>query len=237
MIDQRIEQQGQWENFHRHLIVAMFETLRDQLGDEYLVDFETEVLFIPRPTGSARPVSPDVQISSPGLFSRQGSIESVVPTPAVLEVDEALDEFEQYAIEIRRRDQPDSLDLFGMQVVSVIELVSPTNKGVYGPVGRRKFLNKRQGYLASEVSYTEIDLLDGGQRTLLPTVEQLEEYHYIVWASQAQVQARHHWGWGWEAADPIPTITLPLDFPNVHIFDLGECYRQAYEQNRWPIRL
>jgi hypothetical protein len=49
MIDQRIEQQGQWEKFHRHLIVAMFETLRDQLGDEYLVDFETEVLFIPRP--------------------------------------------------------------------------------------------------------------------------------------------------------------------------------------------
>jgi hypothetical protein len=237
MIDQRIEEQGVWEQFHKHLIVAMFEALRDQLGEEYLVDFETELLFIPRTAGSVRSVSPDVEISRSGPLQREGSAEALVPTPAVLEVDEALDEFEQYSIAIRHRDQPDSLDLFGMRIVSVIELLSPTNKGVYGPVGRRKFLTKRQGYLASEVSYTEIDLLQGGQRTLPPTVEQLEEYPYIVWASQSQVQARHHWGWGWEAADPIPVITLPLDFPNVHIFDLGACYRQAYEQNRWPIRL
>jgi hypothetical protein len=80
------------------------------------------------------------------------------PTPALLEVDEALDEVEQYAIQIRRRDLPDTVDVFGSQVVAVIELVSPANKGLTGTADRRKFLAKRRDYLASLVSYMEIDL-------------------------------------------------------------------------------
>jgi hypothetical protein len=155
-IDPRVEQRGLWWSFHRHLIIEIFEQLRDTLGNTYLVDLETQVLLVPRFTGTARSVSPDVEVtvlSPTGEQARQADLE---PTPALLEVDEALDEFEQYTIQIRRRDRPDPADPFGSEVVSVIEVVSPSNKGLTGTADRRKFLAKRRDYLASSVSYEEV---------------------------------------------------------------------------------
>lgn len=234
-IDPRIEQRGLWWTFHKHLIVELFGWLRDRLGDVYLVDFESQVLLIPRYSGVMRSVSPDVEVS---VWMPEGtSSADLKPTPALVEADEALDEFEQDAIYIRRRDQPDAADLFGSRVVAVIELLSPANKGLTGSADRRKFLAKRQDYLASSVSYTEIDLLEVGKRDLSQPVEGLEAYPYLVWASQVQIDSRHHWGWGWGKDDPLPAITLPLDYPHVHTLDLGQCYDGAYVGNRWLLRL
>lgn len=223
--------------FHRHLIVELFEWLRDRLGDAYLVDLESEVLLIPRLDGPGRSVSPDVGVTMLDTLPSDGGAVNLIPSPAVLEVDEALDEVEQLAIQIRRRDLPDSLDPFGSRIVSVIELLSPSNKGTFGAADRRKFLAKRYDYLASPVSYTEIDLLQAGERNLPQAVESLEDYPYMIWASQAQRNTRHHWGWGWNTADPLPIIGVPLEHPHVHILDLGHCYGRAYDRNRWPLRL
>lgn len=234
-VDSRIEQRGLWWTFHKHLIVELFQWLRERLGEAYLVDFESQVLLIPRFSGPGRSVSPDVEVSV-WVPERAGSA-GLTPTPALLEADEALDEFEQDAIYIRRRDQPDAADPFGSRVVSIIELLSPSNKGLTGSADRRKFLAKRQDYLTSSVSYTEIDLLEGGKRDLPQAVERLEAYPHMVWASQVQVESRHHWGWGWGKDDPVPAITLPLDYPHVHTLDLGQCYEGAYVRNRWSLRL
>lgn len=236
-IDPRVEQRGLWWSFHRHLIIEIFEQLRDTLGDAYLVDLESQVLLVPRFTGTARSVSPDVEVTvltPAGAQARQADLE---PTPALLEVDEALDEFEQYTIQIRRRDRPDPTDPFGSEVVSVIEVVSPSNKGLTGTADRRKFLAKRRDYLASSVSYTEIDLLTEGDQDLPQAVARLHNYPYMVWASQVQAQTRHHWGWGWDQADHIPVVTLPLDYPHIYMLDLESRYGDAYERNRWALRL
>ena len=235
-VDSRIEQQNLWWVFHKHFIIEMFEQLRDQLGDAYLVDLESQVLLIPNPPSITRTVSPDVEVStlySPGTLATT----TIKPTPALLEADETLSEIEQYAIHIRRRDLLNPLDPLGSQVVSVIELVSPSNKGLSGRNDRRKFLTKRQDYLASSVSYTEIDLLLKGDRNLPKVMEPLENYPYLTWASQIQPQTRHHWGWGWDVTDTLPVITLPLDHPYIHLLDLGHCYQQAYQRNRWEVRL
>jgi len=234
-VDSRIEQRGLWWTFHKHLIIELFQWLRERLGEAYLVDFESQVLLVPRYSGVVRSVSLDVEVSV--LAPEDAGWAGLEPTPALLEVDEALDEFEQDTIYVRRRDQLDAADPFGSRVVSIIELLSPSNKGLMGSADRRKFLAKRQDYLASSVSYTEIDLLEAGERDLPQPVERLESYPYMVWASQVQVESRHHWGWGWRKDDPLPAVTLPLDYPHVHTLDLGHCYNLAFERNRWSLRL
>jgi hypothetical protein len=236
-VDPQIERQGLWWVFHKHLMVEMFEWLRQRLGDEYLVDFDSQVLLIPYAPGPVRSLLPDVSVAALAPARVIAVPAGPEATPALLEVDEELTEVEQYSIHIRQRNQPDLLDPLGFQVVAVVELLSPSNKGQTGSADRRKFLAKRHSYLASPVSYTEIDLLMAGERDLPQPVEPLEAYPYMVWSSQVQTQARHYWGWGWETADPLPAITVPLDYPNVHTLDLAWCYQQAYVRNRWPLRL
>ena len=101
----RLERYGLWPIFHKHLIVELFTSLRAELGDAYWVDMETEILLVPRPSGPARPVAPDASVSQtePGPSLQPAG---TTATPALLEVDEPIGEFEQSWIEVRRRDWP-----------------------------------------------------------------------------------------------------------------------------------
>ena len=235
-LDLRVEQYGLWSVFHKHLIVELFTSLRAELGDAYWVDMETEILLVPRPSGPARPVAPDANVSriEHGRSSQEASIAA---TPALLEVDEPIGEFEQSWIEVRRRDWPDLDDRLGSRVVSVIEVLSPSNKGLFGERDLRKFLGKRRDYLLSTVSYLEIDLLVAGTRDLPSPVEKLAEHPSIAWSSQVQERSRHYWAWGWQQNDPLPSVVLPLDYPRVRSVDLRGYYQRAYETNQWTSRL
>jgi hypothetical protein len=235
-VDVRLEQFGLWSVFHKHLIVQLFTSLRDELGEDYWVDMETEILLVPRPSGPARPVAPDVDVSRISDGATAATACTGV-TPALLEVDEPIGEVEQNWIEIRRRDWPDPDDPLGSRVVGVVELLSPSNKGLFGQRDLRTFLAKRRDYLLSTVSYTEIDLLLGGTRELPAAVEKVAEHPLIAWSSQMQERSRHYWAWGWQPSDPLPTVVLPLDDPHVRSIDLALHYQRAYEQNRWPSRL
>jgi hypothetical protein len=237
IVDERLEQYGLWSVFHKHLIVELFTNLRDELGDDYWVDMESEIVLVPRPAGPARPVAADVDVTRLGIHRDAPALALATITPALLEVDEPIGEFEQTWIEIRRRDWPDRDDRMGSRIVAVVEVVSPSNKGIFGERDLRKFLAKRRDYLLSTVSYTEIDLLVVGQRELPSAVEKLAEHSLIAWSSQVRECSRHYWAWGWEPNHPLPTIALPLDYPHTCSIDLGACYGQAYQTNRWPDRL
>ncbi|NUQ63292.1 MAG: DUF4058 family protein [Pirellulales bacterium] len=235
-IDDRIEQFGLWSVFHKHLILEWFAVLRDELGGDYWVDMENEILLVPRPSGPARPVAADVDVTrrAPPGSAAAGVF---VVTPPRVEVDEPIGEFEQSWIEIRRRDWPDPRDPLGARVVAVLELVSPSNKGSYGKGDLRKFLAKRQDYLLSTVSYTEIDLLRQGVREVPSAVENVAEHAWIAWSTQVQEHSRRFWAWGWDQGEKSPTIVFPLDFPYTHSLDLAATYERAYHINRWPHRL
>lgn len=235
-VDLRVEQYGLWSVFHKHLIVELFTSLRAELGDAYWVDMETEILLVPRPSGPARPVGPNASVSQID-HGRSTQQPSIAATPALLEVDEPIGEFEQSWIEVRRRDWPDSEDRLGSRVVSVIEVLSPSNKGLFGERDLRKFLSKRRDYLLSTVSYLEIDLLLAGTRDLPSPVEKLAEHPLMAWSSQVQERSRHYWAWGWQSNDPLPSVVLPLEYPHVHSVDLEGYYHRAYETNHWTSRL
>jgi hypothetical protein len=226
-VDRRIEEKNLWWAFHRHLVVELFTWLREHLDDVYLVDIQSRTLPGPRSPRGARPAHYKMKVV--GLES--------AAKPALPQTDQAWPAKEQLSIQIRRRDRQDVDDPFACQVVSVVETVSPADKGLAGTAKRQSFVRSRRKYLASAVSYTEVDLLQEGARDLALPVEQLATYPFMVWSSQVQVDARHHWGWGWGIDEALPSITLPLDHPHLHVLDLALCYEQCYVVNRWDKRL
>lgn len=95
-------------------------------------------------------------------------------------------------------------DRNGNDVVTVVELLSPTNK--YAGPDRAQYLVKRREILRSNAHLVEVDLLRGGPR--MPP-DELPTCDYCVLVSR--VEERPEAGvWPWRLRDPLPLIPVPL---------------------------
>ena len=116
-------------------------------------------------------------------------------------------------------------------VITVIELLSPTNKRA-GSNGRVEYLRKRDEVLASPTHLVEIDLLRGGLR--LPVVGELPlaDYYCIISRSYQRPRADLL---AWNLPDPLPTIAIPLkrgdDDASVNLQEIlsSVCERAGYD--------
>jgi hypothetical protein len=120
------------------------------------------------------------------------------------------------------------------RVVTVIELLSPTNKKP-GEDGLDAYLEKRGEYLASNCNLVEIDLLRGGER--LPMVGKLPPGDYYVYVGRShrkppcQVIA-----WPWRAE--LPAIPVPVLQEDADVtVKLQDVFRTVYEQSLYDRRL
>ena len=151
-----LERQGVWQDFHASFVPAMRDALSEQLGPRYVVSVEEHVYVqaLPEPERyfSGRP---DVAVKQTQFEAHQLETDTaVMDAPSQLLLPVQADIQSEPYLEIRDRD--DEL------VITVIELLSPTNKRA-GP-DREQYLAQRQRYLASNVHVIEIDLLRGGDR-------------------------------------------------------------------------
>jgi hypothetical protein len=119
-------------------------------------------------------------------------------------------------IEIRDRDD--------WQLVTVIELLSPSNK--YAGPDREQYLAKCRELLASAVHFVEIDLLRGGPR--MP-IEDLPACDYCVLVSR--VEARPEAGlWPNRLCERLPVVPIPLRRPHADAqLDLQQVLHRVYD--------
>jgi hypothetical protein len=107
------------------------------------------------------------------------------------------------------------------EVITVIEVLSPTNKeGEFNG-----YLSKRYRFLTAGINLVEIDLLREGQRVSLGT-EVAAPYMCLVSRAYEYPKIRV-WGVSW--ANPFPVLPVPLrpDEPDVQI-QLATALEQAY---------
>lgn len=115
----------------------------------------------------------------------------------------------------------------GGRLVTVIEVLSPTNK--CGP-GRDRYLKKRETYHHAGVNVVEIDLLRGGSPTVAAwSGEPGEATRYTICVFRAAKPDRfevYHWG----LRDRIPAFAVPLraEDPDAPL-DLQPMINRAYE--------
>ncbi len=115
-------------------------------------------------------------------------------------------------------------DSAGLQVVTVIELLSPANKNLGDK--RDQYLTKRHQLMANGVHLVEIDLLRGGPR--MP-VNDMPECDYCVLVGRAEQL--------WRAGlypirlrEPLPVIRIPLRAPDPDVaVDLQAVLHRVYD--------
>lgn len=224
-MDPFIESQ-MWEDFHTDFVTAIRQNLVHSVRPKYFVEVERRIyLEAHDPETPYRNFIADAVISKPETGSRQReSTESGVAVVEETAVEPKRcvipypDERREAFITIRGGSQ--------RNIVTVIELLSPTNKRA-GTDGRKKYVEKMEEILKTNVHYVEIDLLRDGQRTRVLD-RPPGDYYAIVSRSSQRPSADVY---GWPLFHCLPTIKIPLagDDPDVDL-NLQEQFNLVYDR-------
>jgi hypothetical protein len=144
---------------------------------------------------------------------------------AVVEVEEPCEISSKYTLLIRRAPQN--------YVVAVLEMLSPTNKGVGNPFDREKYLRKRDGYLQAGINILEVDALLEGQRLFPALLSELGRFDRNAWVAYHADGKRRLRGWGWNEPDALPVIPWMVEQSLEVLVDLPMALEEACEFNRW----
>ena len=222
-MDPYLERPSLWPDVHHRLLSCMSDVLAPILRPAYFVQIEERVylmdesdpawpVIIPDlvivPTSEYRAYSPPDSESATALLTQ--------PAPAVLVLDEEI-----------RETRLSIIDVGSQKIVTVIELLSPTNK-VPGSEGMHSFAEKRKDVLHSDAHWIEIDLLRGGAR--IPIDGNFANSDYRVHVSRVHERPK---SWVWPIALPqrLPRIPIPLrpEHPEAEL-DLQAVLNLAYDR-------
>lgn len=203
-MDPYLEDRSLWPDVHHGLISEMQAVLNRQIRPQYHVRVEERVYISDE--------------NDPGR-------KAIIPEPLILKtlID---DEIREARLEV--------VDTNQQAVVTVIELLSPTNK-INGSRGRASYEQKRREVMNSSSHFVEIDLLREGDhlhtRELLPLAE------YYVHVSRKD---RRPNGYVWPIRLPqrLPVIAIPLKEGDPDaMLDLQEVLATAYERAAYDLQV
>jgi hypothetical protein len=210
-----LEQADAWEDFHQDFLIRAREALMAQVGSNYLVKVEAR-LYLHELSAQERRYfgRADVAVSSrtTALASRPASC---LAAPVQLQLP-AVDVERQTFLEIRdRRDR---------RVITVVELLSPTNKTP--GADRDAYLSKRGEVLAGHTHLVELDLRRGGERPYPPELPPCDYYAMV-----SRYEDRPTIGfWPIALRERLPVVPVPLAAPDTHVeLDLQTVLDRVYD--------
>ena len=191
-----------WQDFHLRFIGVAAEMLSPGVRPRYVVRAQERVYLEHLPEdGPSRSLGPDVSIVMPRDpmrgASSGGTATAVVEVPEIVSLPMPVWQREHYLTILWRET---------MDVVTIIELLSPWNKR-RGSDGRREYLEKRETILLSNSHLVEIDLLRRGER--LPSLPPLPSADYCALVSRSERRPDAE-AYRWPLLRPMPTIPIPL---------------------------
>lgn len=194
-----LERDVVWHDFHQHFCVLCSELLVPQVRPRYFVKLE-EHLYIHELSAEEGVFlgRADVSVTDRGEGVRPSAATAILEAPVYGQIPPSVDiEHESY-LEIRDRES--------LELVTVIELLSPANK----ESDRKQYLAMREEYLSSNAHFVEIDLRRGGPR--LP-LKNLPACDYYALVSRAEDRSRVGI-WPSRLRDRLPIIPIPLRAPD-----------------------
>ena len=196
-----LEQPGIWEEVHTRLIVAIADALGPQVRPRYRVGVEQRTyLAVMWPDPVELVGKPDVVISGPQSASPLPPVHTAATgvTPQVAEIPMPEEVTERF-LQIK--------DVASGDVVTVIELLSPTNK--VSQDGRAQYERKRLNILQSATHLVEIDLLRAGRPFPFRLRGADNRSDYRIMISRAPDRPRADI-FLFSIRDVIPDISIPL---------------------------
>jgi hypothetical protein len=216
-MDPYLEQPDVWHDFHERFIARMADTLAANIRPSYLAKIDDHI-YIHELAAEERFLVGQSDVS---VLRGERSVAVAAPGPAVAApahgfILPGADQLREPFIEIRDRET--------REVITVIELLSPTNKAAGSD--REQYIGKRKAILASNAHLVEIDLLRGGER--MP-VNDLPACDYVVMVSRSYQRPRVEL-WPLHLRDALPTIPVPLRLGDRDaIIDLGALFKQQFD--------
>jgi Protein of unknown function (DUF4058) len=225
-MDPYLEDPQVWPGVHNRLVVYLADQLQPRLQPNYVAMVEERVYI----EGTPRVYVPDVLIwqrprPRPKESGEGGGVAVLEPetdTPIMVRIP-ALEVHESYvAIRDKRT---------GRQVVTVIELVSPSNK--YAGPGRDSYLAKQREVRASQANLVELDLLRTGPHVLaVPewAARGRGPYDYLVCVNRAKAPRDEFELYPRGLRDRLPRVRIPLagDDPDT-VLDLQAVLAHTYD--------
>lgn len=229
-MDPYLEHPGYWPGFHGRMIATAATILNAQLPPGFIADIG-ERLYLVQP---ARSIYPDVLVlgrPEPAGPPPSARTATATAADAPWRVAVSPDEIRESFVQVITTTEPE-------RVVSVIEVLSPSNKS--GTPGRELYRAKQRELFGANVSLLEIDLLRNGAHTVLAPYEDLEKrgrWDYLACLHRAG----DLWEfdvWAATVRERLPRVAVPLEagWPDI-ILDLQEVLDKTYEEGAYARRL
>ena len=233
-----LEKPSDWHDFHGDFLVRVRAQLASQIRPAFIAKTEDRV-YLHELSAEERLEAREMLagIGDVVLKRRSGDTAPAAFRPGAAAVAEpsARCRLEPMAVEEIRESYIQLLDRQTREVVTVIELLSPTNKR--NGSDRTQFQAKRARLLTSTVNYVEIDLLRGGPPMPLDEEPPPGVYRVVVsrgdradppgpWPSRPPADV-----WVWNLRDPLPVIPIPLRPPHPEAaLDLRAALDRTYDE-------
>ncbi len=213
-----LEQPDVWHDFHQRFVSRLADVLAAEIRPDFIAKVDDHI-YIHELSAEERTFlgRPDVTIAQSGGGTATAAVASrAVLAPAFGHVAPAVDVVHEPFIEIRDRET--------REVITVIELLSPTNKAPGSD--REQYVGKRKAILASNTHLVEIDLLRGGQRM---EVGNSQPCDYLVMVSRSYERPRVEL-WPILLRGALPLIPVPLRLGRTDAtIDLGQVFAEQFE--------
>jgi Protein of unknown function (DUF4058) len=224
-MDPYLEAQGLWEGFHAAMIACCTELLNQNLPDDYVAQIETRITLVTQEFPDKRRIpdlligrEPDAPVSSLSASTGELGVATIEPITLPLAMGEV--ETRERWIEISSIPE--------MDLVTVIEILSPTNKA---GSGRTEYLEKRAAIFEQPVNFVEIDLLLGGRRTPMARKLPAGDFYAVVARTADRPNAQVY---AWTIRHPLPPVPIPLREPDRDVMlALGEAFELTYNRGRY----
>ena len=230
-MDPYLEAPAFWSGFHARYVVALSAALTHVLPRGYYADVEQHVWLQGADPDEREPFAvPDNYVADRNGtdHANGGGVATLTATAVNTEVTLPKPARRKGSKFVEIVDQP------GNRVVTVIEILSPSNKDAGDD--RDAFLRKRSEYLLTNTNLVEIDLLLDGERLPMgkPKPPRADYYALVSRADRFPKASV----WAFTVRDPLPNLPIPLKPADGEVvLSLRGCLDRAYDdagyQNRF----
>jgi hypothetical protein len=234
-MDPYLEDPQLWQGVHHTLVTYIRDYLQPSLAPRYIAMVEERVYL----EGAGREIDPDVwmqrqlaQAADRSGGAAQAAVAVVEEETPILVKAPPLEVREGYITILDRRS--------GQKVVTIIELVSPTNK--YAGPGRKLYKHKQRDVLASHVHLVEIDLLRKGPHVLaVPgriARRKAGDYDYLSCVNRAKVLRDEYELYPARLRQKLPRILVPLAGADPPVkLEIQQVLARTYDLGRYRERI
>ena len=216
-----------WGKVHNPWISEIYHALKPQVAGRLSLSIDQEISLIEAEAPPQR-LRTDVHLTDLGTAGAPAA--KPMPSTGAVAYAEGVEEWSResrHFVVLR--------DLSGGEVVALLEVLSPTNKGYYARADSEAFFERRHRLLSGPIAYLEVDAVPVGARWIPACLDELKSYAGLAWSSIPEATGRRFRGWAWTEAGPLAKVAWDLGRHGNLEVDLDLTFREALQATGFSV--